>query len=169
MVELRFFGGLSVEETAAALEVSPRTVQTDWAFARAWLYRALAAEQCPVTAGAGSKDCSSRLPHVRPNAARRSSPPPAATIRPSLTSCVALGAAEQSGSFLTVPALERFAREISRDGWSVSPGERVGVYIVGRRIGAGGMGEVWRARDERLGASCARSSSCRTRLRRLHA
>src|SRR3954466_11766354 len=41
VVELRFFGGLSIEETAAALGVSPRTVHTDWAFARAWLYRAL--------------------------------------------------------------------------------------------------------------------------------
>ena len=41
VVELRFFGGLSVEETAEALGVSPRTVHTDWAFARAWLYRAL--------------------------------------------------------------------------------------------------------------------------------
>lgn len=42
VVELRFFGGLSVAEIAAALDVSPRTVHTDWAFARAWLYRALA-------------------------------------------------------------------------------------------------------------------------------
>ena len=41
VVELRFFGGLSVEETAAALGVSARTVHTDWAFARAWLFRAL--------------------------------------------------------------------------------------------------------------------------------
>jgi RNA polymerase sigma factor (TIGR02999 family) len=41
VVELRFFGGLSVEETAAALGVSERTVHSDWAFARAWLYRAL--------------------------------------------------------------------------------------------------------------------------------
>lgn len=41
VVELRFFGGLSVEETAEALEVSPRTVQKEWAFARAWLFRAL--------------------------------------------------------------------------------------------------------------------------------
>ena len=43
VVELRFFGGLSVEETAEALGVSVRTVHTDWAFARAWLYRALTA------------------------------------------------------------------------------------------------------------------------------
>jgi RNA polymerase sigma-70 factor, ECF subfamily len=41
VVELRFFGGLSVEETAEALGISLRTVHTDWAFARAWLYRAL--------------------------------------------------------------------------------------------------------------------------------
>ena len=43
VVELRFFGGLSIEETAEALGISARTVHTDWAFARAWLYRTLAA------------------------------------------------------------------------------------------------------------------------------
>jgi RNA polymerase sigma-70 factor (ECF subfamily) len=41
VVELRFFGGLSIDETAEALGVSARTVHADWAFARAWLYRAL--------------------------------------------------------------------------------------------------------------------------------
>jgi len=41
VVELRFFGGLSMEETAQALGVSLRTVNNDWAIARAWLYRAL--------------------------------------------------------------------------------------------------------------------------------
>ena len=41
LVELRFFGGLSVEETAAALNVSRATVIRDWAFARAWLHREL--------------------------------------------------------------------------------------------------------------------------------
>jgi RNA polymerase sigma factor (TIGR02999 family) len=41
VVELRFFGGLSVEETAEALGISVRTVHTDWALARAWLYRML--------------------------------------------------------------------------------------------------------------------------------
>lgn len=37
IVELRFFGGLSIEETAEALNVSPGTVMRDWTFARAWL------------------------------------------------------------------------------------------------------------------------------------
>ena len=37
IVELRFFGGMSIEETAEALSVSPGTVMRDWTFARAWL------------------------------------------------------------------------------------------------------------------------------------
>ena len=41
IVELRFFGGLTVEETAAVLEVSPQTVMRDWTFAKAWLRREL--------------------------------------------------------------------------------------------------------------------------------
>jgi RNA polymerase sigma factor (TIGR02999 family) len=39
IIELRFFAGLSIEETAAALDISPATVKRDWAVARAWLYR----------------------------------------------------------------------------------------------------------------------------------
>jgi RNA polymerase sigma factor (TIGR02999 family) len=39
IVELRFFGGLSIEETSDVLEISPATVKRDWATARAWLYR----------------------------------------------------------------------------------------------------------------------------------
>ena len=41
VVELRYFGGLSVEETAVALELSPATVKRAWTIARAWLYREL--------------------------------------------------------------------------------------------------------------------------------
>jgi len=41
IVELRFFGGLSLEETAEALKISPRTVQREWSMAQAWLYREL--------------------------------------------------------------------------------------------------------------------------------
>ena len=41
VVRLRFYAGLSVEETAAALGVSDRTVNREWNYARAWLYRAL--------------------------------------------------------------------------------------------------------------------------------
>lgn len=41
VVELRVFGGLSVEETAAALGISPRTVKREWSMARAWLHQQL--------------------------------------------------------------------------------------------------------------------------------
>lgn len=41
IVTLRYFAGLNVDETAAALDVSPRTVDGDWRLARAWLHREL--------------------------------------------------------------------------------------------------------------------------------
>lgn len=41
VIELRFFGGLSVDETAEVLDVSPQTVMRDWRLARAWLAREL--------------------------------------------------------------------------------------------------------------------------------
>ena len=45
VVELRFFGGLSVEETAEVLKISPDTVMRDWKFVRAWLARELSGEK----------------------------------------------------------------------------------------------------------------------------
>lgn len=42
LVEMRFFSGLSIKETAAVLDRSTATVERDWRYARAWLYRALA-------------------------------------------------------------------------------------------------------------------------------
>jgi RNA polymerase sigma factor (TIGR02999 family) len=41
VVELRYFGGLSIQETADVLDIAPATVKRHWNFARAWLYRAL--------------------------------------------------------------------------------------------------------------------------------
>jgi RNA polymerase sigma factor (TIGR02999 family) len=43
VVELRYFGGLTVDETAAELGLSPATIKLDWSLARAWLFRRLAA------------------------------------------------------------------------------------------------------------------------------
>ena len=45
VVECRFFGGLTIDDTAKALGTSPATVKRDWALARAWLFRELAASQ----------------------------------------------------------------------------------------------------------------------------
>jgi RNA polymerase sigma factor (TIGR02999 family) len=44
VVECRFFGGMSIDETAAALDVTDRTVRRDWIKAKAWLYEALSGE-----------------------------------------------------------------------------------------------------------------------------
>ena len=52
IIEMRFFGGLSVEETAEVLKVSPATVRRDWSIAKFWLYRELGGANgdgfCPV-------------------------------------------------------------------------------------------------------------------------
>jgi RNA polymerase sigma factor (TIGR02999 family) len=45
VIELRFFGGLTVEETAEVLQISPQSVMRDWRLARAWLTRELRGEQ----------------------------------------------------------------------------------------------------------------------------
>jgi len=47
VVELRFFGGLSIEETAEVLRISPSTVKRDWAAAKAWLYRDMSTRFSP--------------------------------------------------------------------------------------------------------------------------
>jgi RNA polymerase sigma-70 factor (ECF subfamily) len=44
IIELRFFGGLTVEETAAALSVSPATIKREWAIAKGWLFRELSGD-----------------------------------------------------------------------------------------------------------------------------
>jgi RNA polymerase sigma factor (TIGR02999 family) len=48
IVTLRFFAGLTVEQTASALDISPATVKNDWSFAKAWLHREIDA---PVESG----------------------------------------------------------------------------------------------------------------------
>jgi RNA polymerase sigma factor (TIGR02999 family) len=51
VVELRYFGGLSVEETADLLGIAPVTVKRRWAFARAWLFQALGGEAASLSPG----------------------------------------------------------------------------------------------------------------------
>jgi RNA polymerase sigma factor (TIGR02999 family) len=45
VVELRYFGGLSIDETGEALQISPDTVKRDWQFAKLWLLRELSGER----------------------------------------------------------------------------------------------------------------------------
>lgn len=55
IVELRFFGGLSVEETAEFLGISPKTVKRDWAVAKAWLHGELRNNDGDVTQAMGTR------------------------------------------------------------------------------------------------------------------
>jgi RNA polymerase sigma factor (TIGR02999 family) len=48
IVELRFFGGLTIKETAAVVGISPATVKREWTVAKAWLYRALTANRTEI-------------------------------------------------------------------------------------------------------------------------
>jgi RNA polymerase sigma-70 factor, ECF subfamily len=50
VVELRYFGGLSVEQIAAVLNIAPRSVKRDWQLARIWLHRALRSHRAPEAA-----------------------------------------------------------------------------------------------------------------------
>jgi RNA polymerase sigma factor (sigma-70 family) len=47
VVELRYFGGLTEEEIASAVDISPRTARRDWQFAKAWLSRELNSQAKP--------------------------------------------------------------------------------------------------------------------------
>ena len=51
LVKLRYFAGLTLEETAAALDLSERTAKRDWAYARAWLYREIARHRNQAESG----------------------------------------------------------------------------------------------------------------------
>ena len=156
LIELKFFGGLTVEETAAVLGVSPITVKRDWAFAKAWLYREVAG---PARMTTGSSwDALRALFEAalqRPPAER------AAFLRAQTGSDDAtrrevedlLAAHHQAGDYLEDAAIGA-GRDRDRDARSSAPrlaaGRRLGAFEILGPLGAGGMGEVYRARDTRL-------------------
>lgn len=58
IVELRYFGGLTIEETAEVMKLSPATIKREWSMARAWLHQALRGHEIAETPATGEADLS---------------------------------------------------------------------------------------------------------------
>ena len=151
IVELRFFGGLTVEESAEVLGVSPRTVKRDWRAARAWLYRETAPGAPRMTGG-------ERWAQVQALFHEALESVPAERAAFLLRACAGdlalqrdveslLAADDRAGEFIEQPAVA-FVPRHDLD-FDAVIGRRIGAYRLVREIGRGGMGAVYLAiRDD---------------------
>ena len=159
MVELRFFGGLSVEETAEVLQVSADTVMRDWRLAKMWLLREISKEgkDGGLSGGGRSSSCARRRWIARRASARPSSTQACADdeeLRREVESLLAYQA--QAEPFIESPALEVAAGLLdenrSTQRWS---GRASATTRFFRCWAQGGMGEVYLAEDSSLGRKVA--------------
>ena len=157
IVEMRFFGGLSIEETAEVLGVSPGTVMRDWTLAKAWLRREIdkelqmETEQMNARNGNGSMICSTR----RWSESLVSEPPFWPRLAREMKVCAAKSKrcsrrTNASDNFIGAPALDVAAGLLAQQMIPSLEGRRLGHYQVLSLIGAGGMGQVFLADDTRL-------------------
>ncbi|MEM1070067.1 MAG: ECF-type sigma factor [Planctomycetota bacterium] len=61
---MRYFAGLSVKDTASALDLSPATVKRDWRFARTWLHREMSRQKSACDHGAGTSHIAHGTSHI---------------------------------------------------------------------------------------------------------
>ena len=153
---LRYFAGLSVEETAKALDFSPATIKNEWAFARAWLYRQLGPPGVPPPAGARELPALVLAEEIFLALADLSAERSRAVVR---DRCGEDSAAPR-GSRGAARDASRARRRVSRshddsaldmnavDG-PLQPGTPLGQFLVLHAIGSGGMGVVYAAQQDR--------------------
>ena len=154
IVELRYFAGLGIEETADALGISPATLKRRWALARAWLFRELTD---PGTVTSADDPGGALAPRTRSVRGARSISRPSGSTRGSIANRAAIAQIradvrslldhhQRTGSFLVEPLGNRMA-DLMGETRVLQPGDRLGSYTIVREVGRGGMGRVYLATD----------------------
>ena len=157
IIELRFFGGLSIEEAAAALDISPATLKRRWALARAWLFRELSASAI-MTAEQQQRvrelfeAALDRESGDAPIVGRRAGGRRSRGSRRGHRRCSSITRAPATS--WPQPVVERVP-DLLADDAALAPGTTLGAYTIVKELGRGGMGRVYLASDARLGRQVA--------------